>query len=192
MPRPPEPTEPVAIPLAEFGGGALWERLADQRRILVSGPLDRDAVTNLSAQLMALDGRSSREIELVINSTGGPISEIFAALDVIGLMRAPVKTTCVGAAVGTAAALVASGTGERRAAAHARLSLRHRDTQTANGATNDLLRLADEVAAQHRRYLDLLAATTGQELELIEAEVDHGSHHDPIAAQKLGIIDAIA
>jgi Clp protease len=86
---PPHRTEPVAVPMVSIEGSDAWETLAEQRRILVSGPLDRDAVLELSARLMAFDGASSRDVEIVINSSGGPLAEIFALLDVIGLMRGP-------------------------------------------------------------------------------------------------------
>ena len=83
------------------------------------GPLDGELVNGVAAELMALDGRSADDVELVINSDGGPPADVVVLLDVIGAMRAPVVTTCMGRAKGTAAVLLACGTGRR--ASHAEL-----------------------------------------------------------------------
>src|SRR4029453_1554845 len=108
---PPQRTEPLMVPVVSIEGGNAWERLAEQRRVLVSGPLDRGAVTELSAKLMAFDGASSRDVEIVINRTGGPMDEIFPVLDVLDLTRAKVHATVVGSAIGTAVSIVARATG---------------------------------------------------------------------------------
>lgn len=188
---PPRRTEPVAVPIVSFGGSDAWEQLAEQRRILVSGPLDREAVTDLSAKLMAFDGASSREVEIVINSTGGPLPEIFPVLDVLQLMRARTKTTCIGSAVGTAVAIVACGTGTRRAAPNATLCLRIDDRHTAEGTTTDIVRDATELAAARRRYVAAIAAATGAPHDRIAAEVDHGGLLTAAQAHELGIVDAV-
>lgn len=66
--------------MVDIPSGDAWQRLAQQRRILVGRPLDRTATATPSAQLMALDGESTRDVEIVINSEGGPLSDIFAGL----------------------------------------------------------------------------------------------------------------
>ncbi len=185
------PVQPVAIPMVDVPGGPLREQLAEQRKILVSGPLELDAVGMLTAQLMAFDGASSRDVELVVNSHGGPLVEIFAALDVMQLMRARVNVTCIGSAAGTAAALVACGTGERRAARHARFSLRCDQRHRIEGTPTDVTREAGELAAVRERYLEVLVAATGRDEQLIAQEVDRGTRHDAAAAVELGIVDVV-
>ena len=117
--EPPRRSEPVMVPMVEVPSSEPSRRLFERRTILLSGPLDRAGVMQLCAQLMALDGRSEQDVELIINSTGGPPAEISAALDVIDVMRGRVNTTCVGTAQGTAAVLLVCGTGSRRAGRHA-------------------------------------------------------------------------
>lgn len=172
-------------------GGPWWEQLAAQRRIMVSGPLDLEAVTGLSAQLMTFDGASSRDVEIVINSAGGPMTEIFAVLDVLALMRARVNVTVIGLATGTALALVACGNSERRAAPHARLSLRCQDQQRIEGTTGDIVRQAEEMAHLRGRYLHVLAGATGQDESFLVAEIDRGAQRTAAEALELGIIDTI-
>lgn len=88
--------EPVVAPLVDVGGGVVRDSSAAQRGLLAGGPLDREAITCLAAQLMAFDGASSRDVEIIISSPGGPISDIFPAFDVSDLMRAKVNATAIG------------------------------------------------------------------------------------------------
>ena len=97
---------------------------ARRRRVVLSGPLDTAAAVQLSAELMELDGDSADDVELVINSEGGRLADVLGPLDVIASMRAHVGTVCMGRASGTAAVLLACGTGARRAGPHATMSLR--------------------------------------------------------------------
>jgi len=158
---------------------------------LVSGPLDRDAVTSLAAQLMAFDGSSGRDVEILISSPGGPVSDVLTILDVFGLMRAKVNVTAIGSAAGTAVGLVAAGTGERRAAAHARFSLRLDATQSVHGTAADITRHADQLSRQRSTYLAALAAATGQEERALAEEFDQGGGHNADEVLAMGIVDTI-
>jgi ATP-dependent Clp protease protease subunit len=169
----------------------LREQLLDQRRILVNGALDETATTEIAAMLMTLDGRSDEPVELVVSGPGGPIADALALLDIIHLMRAPVATTCLGATTGTATALVASGTGVRRAPARATLSLRCDDPQQLAGTPADVVTRAEEAVAVRDRFVNLLAGVTGQPVERIANELDRGRQLDAASALEFGLIDEV-
>ena len=187
----PQRTQPVVVPMVPMGGGDPWQQLSEQRRILVSGTIDRDAVTTLSAQLMAFDGESTRDVEVVVNSSGGPLEEILPVLDVLGLMRARTNTTCVGSVNGTAVALLAAGTGTRRIASSATVCLRIDDRQTLTGTTTDIIRRAAELDAIRARYVAALIATTGLGEDRLEAEIASGRSMAASVARELGIVDVV-
>jgi ATP-dependent Clp protease protease subunit len=188
---PPRRTEPPVVPIVSFEGGDAWERLDEQRRILVSGRLDHDAATALAAKLMAFDGASSRDVEIVINSGGGPLEEIFAVLDVLRLMRARTHTTCIGSVVGTAAAVVACGTGTRRAATNATLCLRIDDRHTIEGTTSDIVRDAEALSELSTRYVATLAGATHLDAERLAVEIRRGTYLTAAQARDLGILDRV-
>lgn len=190
--EPPPPREPMTPPLVGFGGGIAHDTLAEQRRILVSGPLDRAAITSLAAQLMAFDGSSSRDVELLVSSPGGPVPDFLPVLDVLHLMRANVDVTAIGSVSGTAVGLVAAGTGHRRAAPHARFSLQLDATQSITGTADDITRHAEELAQQTSRYLTALSAVTGQDEDVLAEESRRCRGHAAGEALSMGIIDAIA
>ena len=187
----PQRTEPVVVPMVPIGGGDPWQRLSEQRRILVTGPLDRDAVTALSAKLMALDGESTRDVEIVISSGGGPLEEILPVLDVLDLMRARTNTTCVGSAAGTAVALVAAGTGTRRCASNATICLRIDDRQTIEGTATDIIRRAADLDAMRARYIAALVAKTGLDEDHLVAGIETGRSITAAVARELGIVDVV-
>ena len=189
--EPPRRTEPLVIPVVDSPSIDPWQAIARLRRLFVRGMLDREATTELSAQLMAFDGESSRDVELIVHSSGGPVAELLPLLDVLDLMRAKVNVRCLGAA-GTASALVACATGHRQAMPHATLSLRLDDRQTIEGTASDIVRRAEELAAQRAQLATAVARATGQDEAVIAEEMERGATHSAGAALELGLIDEVA
>jgi ATP-dependent Clp protease protease subunit len=140
---------------------------------------------------MALDGRSADDVELILNSPGGPVTEIVAVLDVMNLMRAAVNATCTGMAQGTAAALIACATGRRRAGPNARLQLRLADEHSITGSAADLNNRAEQLAVCRRQVADALCRASGQPADVVERELDSGGWHDAVAACEIGLIDEV-
>ena len=187
----PRRTDPVAVPMVEMPSSDPREQLLDRRTILVAGRLDDSAVTHLCAQLMALDGRSPTPVDLLVNSAGGPLVAISAALDVLDLMRAEVNATCIGTAGGTAAVLLACATGRRRAGRNARIRLRVEDVSDTSGTAEELAQRAMEHATQLRRIADVLAAVTGAPTDVMATQLESGAAVDADGGRSLGIIDEI-
>ncbi|MEM9616251.1 MAG: ATP-dependent Clp protease proteolytic subunit [Actinomycetota bacterium] len=186
------PQQPVVVPTVDLGVDVAGDTLAAQRRLMVSGALDGQAVNALAAQLMTFDGVSGRDVELIVSSVGGPLSDILPILDVLRLMRAPVNVTAIGSVSGTAVGLVAAGTGERRAAPHARFTLRVDTEQSISGTADEIARRADDLSRRRADYLSALAAATGQDADVLAAECESGRVRTADEALALGLIDAIA
>ncbi len=151
----PERRDPVVVPIVYESGDPL-QQLYDRRTVLLGGPLDAATATRIAAQLMSLD--ADRPVELLVNSPGGPVAEVFAVLDVIALMRGPVNTTCIGRACGTAAAVLAvrhraaSGRTQRhRLAAVRRGVARRRDGRRGRPPERAAPRRADPAGRHARR-----------------------------------------
>ena len=149
----------------------------------------------VAAQMMTLDADAESDeaepMTLLVNSPGGPLDAVGAILDTIDLVRVPVDTSCLGQAVGTAALVVAAGTGRRRAGPGALFRLRLPDVELSGTAR----RLGDEVA-DHRRLhdsvVDRLVAATGQERRLIVRDLERGRALSADDAVAYGLIDEIA
>jgi ATP-dependent Clp protease protease subunit len=168
------------------------DQLLARRTIMVDRPLTVETATLVAAQMMTLDADDEPDaITLLVNCAGGPLDAVGAILDTIDLVRVPVDISCLGRAAGTAAVVVASGSGRRRAGPGARFDLRLADVELSGTAQ----RLGDEVAAHRRLYdaiVDRLAAATGQERRLILRDVERGRVLAAVEAVDYGLIDEIA
>jgi ATP-dependent Clp protease protease subunit len=181
----------VAVPIVDAGSSEPRQRLFERRTVLVGGPLDAAAVTRLVAELMALDGRSDADVDLVVNSPGGPAEDITAVLDVMDLMRGRVNVTCTGTAHGTAGVLLACATGRRRAGRHAVVSLRLAPVEGREASADEVVRLADQAATVRRVLIAALVTATGLGEGIVAEQLDHGGPLDAGAATALGLVDEV-
>jgi ATP-dependent Clp protease protease subunit len=178
-------TYPVVVPIVDLPG----DRRPAVRRVVASGPLDAAATTRISAELMAFDGESTDEVELVINSDGGPLDAVLVLLDVIDAMRAKVTTVALGRAIGSAAVLLAAGTGGRRSGANATISLRDRDVARVEGRPDTLQSQLDDLARTRQRVVDALVRATGRPADELRRQLDDGPLLDAAGAAALGLVD---
>lgn len=182
---------PVAVPTVDVPSGGAVDQLFARRRVLVSGVLDHAAATQVAAELMALDGRSADDVELVINSEGGPLADVLAILDVMGVMRPTVQTRCIGRAKGTAAVLLACGSGVRRCSAHAIITLRCAADQQVHGRPHQLHSQLEELELVRRQIVVALAARTGRAESALIGQLDDGPLLDPAQARAAGFVDEV-
>lgn len=166
------------------------ERLLARRTVMVDRPLDVETASLVAAQLVTLDTASAEPVTLVVNSPGGAIDAAAAVLDTIQIVRGAVDTTCIGQAVGTAAVVVAAGTGRRRIGAGAWMRLRFGDVELSGPATHVGRDMA-QVHAIERSLVDRLAAITGQEPQLIQRDVEAGRSLSAPEAVAYGLVDEV-
>ncbi|HSK92098.1 MAG TPA: ATP-dependent Clp protease proteolytic subunit [Euzebyales bacterium] len=196
VPRPDAPTGPPVVPAAPpvIEDGAFDPRgaLLRQRRVMLSGALDDEAATRVATELMLLDGESTRPVELLVNSDGGPLPALPAVLDVLDLMRAPVATRCIGRAMGTAAVVLASGTGGRVATANALISLRLRERYEVIGRSWEIERFAGELDHVAARIVAHLCRVTGLDQARARRELAEGAPWAASDALAHGMVDEVA
>lgn len=196
---PPVPMLPVpeqeTSPAEDWRAGVYGDLLA-RRTIVLDGALDDGRASLVAAQLLALDGdradedEGPRPISLVINSSGGPLEAAAAVLDTIDLVADPVDTTCLGQATGTAAVVLATGTGRRRAGPSSLIRLRLPDIAL-DGRAGHLAEEAAHLGRLHDALIDRLAAATDQERRLVARDVDAGRALSADDAVRYGLVDEI-
>lgn len=168
-----------------------FDRLLERRTVFLRGPLDTVAANRLAAQLLMLDAGGRGEITLLVNSDGGPVECLLPVADTMASLDSQVATTCLGRASGTAAVVVALGTGRRRAAPGARLTLRTPRSGGDEGTADDMGRRAALAADQRRQVAVLLAGATGRTLDAVAAELDTGQYLSPREAVAAGLVDEV-
>ena len=139
---------------------------------------------------MTLEAEGGDPITVSVNSAGGELAAMFTVTDTMRAMRAPVGIRALRRVEGTAAALVAAGTGRRRAAPHAQFVLRLPEAEV-SGSAADVERAARAEGALGEQLLDLLALATNRPRAETVRDWEQRrmlSAHEALAA---GLIDAI-
>ncbi|MDT5038381.1 MAG: ATP-dependent Clp protease, protease subunit [Micromonosporaceae bacterium] len=171
-------------------GGWLEERMFGQRIVLLQGPVGSATANRVAATLLTLDALGTEPVRLQVSAPSGEMVAVFALVDAVDAMRAPVHATAIGE-VGGAAVGVYAAAHRRLAYPHARFRLAEPDAEGVNGT-------ADQVAAAAGRYLqsleDLLvrvAAATGQPRSRIEDDFSTGRILDAAQAREYGLVHEI-
>jgi ATP-dependent Clp protease, protease subunit len=86
----------------------LYERLLEQRILLVSGALDDAAVTRLSAQLLTLDAEGDGPIRLELQNVQAELSAALTLMGVLDVVRAEIQAFAGGETGGPALGVLAS------------------------------------------------------------------------------------
>jgi ATP-dependent Clp protease, protease subunit len=190
---PPVPQVPIPGERSAPGDFAstVFTELLERRIVFVRDRLDHDTATLLTAQLMTLDAADTTPVTLVVNSRGGPADAAVGVLDTIDLLGCAVDTSCVGRAEGTAAVLVAAGTGRRRCGPGATFRLRLPDLEAA-GPADRLRREVEDATRVQRAMVDRLAAITGQSRALVARDVERGRLLTADEAVAYGLVDEVS
>lgn len=102
-------------------------RLEDEflatRKIFLTEEVNAKTSNELIKQLMYLESQDSEsEVTIYINSPGGEVISGLAVYDYIGMMKAPVRTVCIGTAASMGAILFLAGE-KRQMLPHTRLMI---------------------------------------------------------------------
>ena len=166
-----------------------------ERIVYLGMPLAPSVAQLIIAELLYLQyDDPEKPIKIYINSRGeypGLETSALAICDTISYIKPPVHTICIGAAVGMAAMILASGTkGYRASLPHAEIVL-HETQGNARGQASDIQIEAQEVIATRKILVDILARNTGQEPEKIRKDLDRVFYMTPQEAKEYGLIDRV-
>src|SRR5271170_417373 len=85
-----------------------YANLANSRIIFLSEDITKEAASSLSAMLLHFDNENDEEdISIYINTNGGDASALSNIYDIMQLVKAPIKTICVGKAYSAGAFMLA-------------------------------------------------------------------------------------
>jgi ATP-dependent Clp protease, protease subunit len=198
QPGRPGPLPPEHAPVQATPGAGLapWleQRMFEQEMVALSGPLTGELASRVSAQLLTLEAlatpRSGRTIQLHVSSPDGTLPAAFAVIDVLDVMKVPVKAVAIGE-VGGAALGVYAAAPIRVAYPHARFTL-------AEPRVDELAGTADEVtraAGAHLRLLEDLAVRIATATKHTQAQVERDladrRHLTAAEAVEYGLVDEL-
>ncbi|GII23026.1 ATP-dependent Clp protease proteolytic subunit [Planosporangium mesophilum] len=184
---------PLSPPAAAADAGvAPWleERMFAQRIVLLQGPVGPQTANRVAATLLTLDALGTEPVRLHVNAPQGELSAVFALVDALEVMRAPVHATAIGE-VGGAVIGVYAAARRRLAYSHARFRLAEPGAEGVKGT-------ADEVTAAAGRYLRALedlvvrvVEVTGRPRNRVEDDFGAGLVLSAAEAREYGLVDEI-
>ena len=170
----------------------LYSRLLEDRIIFLSGEIDDNVANTVVAQLIYLEAKDpGKDVSLYINSPGGSVTAGMAIYDTMQYIKCDVSTICMGMAASMGAFLLAGGAkGKRMALPNAEIMI-HQPSGGAQGQATDIKIVADHILKTKKKLNEILAANTGQPLEVIAADTERDNYMSAEEAVAYGLIDSI-
>ncbi len=170
----------------------IYSRLLEDRIIFLGEEVNEVTASLVVAQLLFLESEDpTKDINLYINSPGGVVTAGMAIYDTMNYIKCDVSTVCIGMAASMGAFLLAGGAkGKRYALPNAEIMI-HQPSGGAQGQATDIRIVADQILKTKKKMNELLAANTGQPLEVIERDTERDNYMSAEEAKAYGLIDAV-
>jgi len=170
----------------------IYSLLLKERIIFVGTPIDDQIANLIVAQLLYLSKEDPEKgIQMYINSPGGMIYAGMAIYDTMKMIPNKISTVAVGVTASFGTVLLAAGyKGQRYALPHATIHM-HQPLGGASGQASDIEIQAKEILRLKARLNQILAASTGQPLEVIERDTERDFYLDAQFAVEYGLVDKV-
>ncbi len=170
----------------------IYSRLLKDRIIFLGEEVTDVSASLIVSQLLFLESEDpNKDISLYINSPGGSVTAGMAIYDTMQYIKCDVSTICMGMAASMGAFLLAGGTkGKRMALPNAEIMI-HQPSGGAQGQATDIKIVADHILKTKKKLNEILAANTGQPLEVIAADTERDNYMSAEEAVAYGLIDSI-
>ncbi|MEM9332850.1 MAG: ATP-dependent Clp protease proteolytic subunit [Pseudomonadota bacterium] len=170
----------------------IFSRLLKERVIFITGPIEDQMATLVSAQLLYLEAENpKKEINLYINSPGGVVTSGMGIYDTMQFIKPAVSTLCIGQAASMGSLLLCAGNKDMRfALPNARIMV-HQPSGGFQGQASDIQRHAEDIMKMKRRLNEIYVKHTGQDYETIEKTLDRDHFMTAEETMEFGLIDKV-
>ena len=170
----------------------IYSRLLKERIVFLGEEVNDVTASLVVAQLLFLESEDpGKDINFYINSPGGSVTAGMAIYDTMNYIKCDVSTVCIGIAASMGAFLLSSGAkGKRFALPNAEVMI-HQPSGGAQGQATDIKIVADHILRTKKKLNEILAANTGQPLEVIERDTERDNYMTAQEAKDYGLVDAV-
>lgn len=170
----------------------IYSRLLKDRIIFLGEEVNDITAGLVVAQLLFLESEDpGKDINLYINSPGGSVVAGMAIYDTMQYVKCDVSTICMGMAASMGAFLLAGGKkGKRFALPNSEIMI-HQPSGGARGQATEIKIAAEQILKTRKKLNEMLAANTGQSLEVIERDTERDTYMSAQEAMAYGIIDNV-
>lgn len=170
----------------------IYSRLLKDRIIFLGEEVNEATAGLVVAQLLFLESEDpGKDISLYINSPGGSVTAGLAIYDTMQYIKCDVSTICIGMAASMGAFLLSGGTkGKRMALPNAEIMI-HQPSGGSQGQATDMRIAAEHILKTRKRLNEIMAANSGQPLDVIEADTERDNWMTAEEACSYGLIDKV-
>ena len=170
----------------------IYSRLLKDRIVFLGEEVNDVTASLVVAQLLFLESEDpGKDISLYINSPGGSVSSGMAIYDTMNYIKCDVSTICIGMAASMGAFLLSGGAkGKRMALPNAEVMI-HQPAGGVQGQATEIKIVAEKILHTRTKLNQILAANTGQPIEVIERDTERDNYMTADEAMKYGLIDKV-
>ena len=163
----------------------IYSRLLKDRIIFLGEEVTDVSANIIVAQLLFLEADDpNKDIQLYINSPGGSVTAGMAIYDTMQYIKCDVSTVCIGMAASMGSFLLSGGTkGKRFALPNAEIMI-HQPSGGAQGQATEIQIAAEHILRTRQKLNEILAANTGQPLEVIQKDRERDNFMSAQAAKE--------
>ena len=169
----------------------VFSRLMKERIIWVAGVVDDVMSTTLQAQLMYLDSVNHDEITMHIDSPGGSVKSGLSIINVMKMIKSPIKTINTGLAASMGSVLLAAGTPGRRYSLEDSKTMLHQSSGGAGGNIQDAEIAMEQWKLINDRLFYLLGKFTNNAPDYLKSITIRDKWLSADEAKKLGVVDEV-
>ena len=170
----------------------IYSRLLKDRIIFLGEEVSDVSANIVVAQLLFLEAYDpNKDIQLYINSPGGSVTAGLAIYDTMQYIKCDVSTVCIGMAASMGSFLLSGGAkGKRFALPNAEIMI-HQPSGGARGQATEIQIAAEHILRTRKRLNEILAANTGQSLEVIQVDTERDNFMSAQEAKDYGLVDEV-
>ena len=170
----------------------IYSRLLKDRIIFLGEEVTDVSANIIVAQLLFLEADDpNKDIQLYINSPGGSVTAGMAIYDTMQYIKCDVSTVCIGMAASMGSFLLSGGAkGKRFALPNAEIMI-HQPSGGAQGQATENQIAAEHILKIRKKLNEILAANTGQPLEVIQRDTERDNFMSAQQAKEYGLIDEV-
>lgn len=170
----------------------IYSRLLKDRIVFLADEVNDTTASLVVAQMLFLEADDpDKDISFYINSPGGSITAGMAIYDTMNYIKPDVSTICVGMAASMGAFLLSAGAkGKRYALPNSEIMI-HQPLGGTKGQASDIEIHAKRIIMMKEKLNQILAANTGQPIEVIRRDTDRDNFMSATEALEYGLIDKV-
>lgn len=188
--------------LQSIGGSSLYEALHNQLGtlldyedsiIFLNDEITEHTLTDLIIRMRSLlQKRKDKDapVNLLINSPGGDVYEMFGIIDYIESLDVKVNTICRGKAFSAAAIILACGTGSRMMSKRSTVMF-HQTSSFLGGKMSDITAYLDNIKGLELSIYELLAERTNKDADFWKQNMKTDLFLSADQLKEYGVIDNI-